>query len=274
MGIIYLITSTATDKAYIGQTKNPQKERWRNHKSCARQLKKLQEDAIAGNLIATKFKEKHSCLYNSMVKYGIETFTMQVLIEVPDEELDYYEIEYIKEYDTLRPNGLNISTGGGHFKHDEVTKRLMSQKAIENAPKLIDKWRKPETQGLPMYIVLLDKKPKKATHNGRKGFAINEHPKCKWKAFDTKKYGTMEACKEAAITHLKLVETSDIPGEFTQKRKKDPELPTGITRFRNGFKVLRKINGVRYCETFEGKDQSEDAKLQAAKIYLERINKE
>jgi hypothetical protein len=266
MGIIYLISSTATPLAYIGQTKNPPKERWRNHVNCARQLKKHLENP----LLETKFKEKHSYLYNSMALHGIDTFTMQVLIEVPNEELDYYEIEYIKMYNTLRPNGLNLSTGGGHFQHNEVTKRLMSQKAIENAPKLIDKWRKPETQGLPMYIIYVDKKPQKATHRGRQGYAISNHPKCKWKAFDIKKHGSLEACKVAAIAFLEMVEKSDIPNEFTQ-RKKNPDLPIGITRFRNGYKVLKKINGIEYKKTFEGKTLSDETKLEAAKKYLKEI---
>ena len=88
---IYLITNLINGKRYIGQTKQSLSARWNMHVS------------------------KNHCryLYNAIQKHGRENFSMEVLFDVPTKELaNEFEIEYIKRYCTLFPNGYNILPGG------------------------------------------------------------------------------------------------------------------------------------------------------------------
>jgi group I intron endonuclease len=124
MGFIYKITNTITKKCYIGETtKSDPEKRWKEHKST--------------------IKRGVGCpaLQNSVNKHGIDNFKFEILIICFDEDRYKYEIEYIKKYNTLIPNGYNILEGGpgGSFKgkkHSEETKQLLSknnkQKYIDN----------------------------------------------------------------------------------------------------------------------------------------------
>lgn len=247
---------------YIGQTsyENPN-DRWKGHQSKARKLVKWLQKPEGER---PRFKDYKSCLYNAMAEHGIENFTFTPIVQTSDELLDEWEIKLISEFDCLKPKGYNMTTGGGHHKHHEDTKKLMSDVAKKNAPKLIDKYRREETKGLPMYIIYHNK-------GNRKGFAINEHPLCKYKSFTIgDDYKTEEDCKNAAV---KFLEELNKNGEtYKHQIKNDVSLPTGITRFRRGFLVKRKIKGVIYKKTFEGSDL-DDIKLQRAKDYLNEINK-
>lgn len=88
---VYLITNTVNGKRYIGQTKQTLQKRWIMHVN------------------------KNHCryLYNAIHKYGRENFLMEPLCEIPTRELaNDFEIEYIKRYRTMFPNGYNIQPGG------------------------------------------------------------------------------------------------------------------------------------------------------------------
>ena len=51
-------------------------------------------------------------LYESLIKYGIENHTIEILeYSLPKEELNEKEIYYIEKYDSFR-NGLNLTRGG------------------------------------------------------------------------------------------------------------------------------------------------------------------
>ena len=124
MGFIYKITNTINGKCYIGETtKSDPEKRWKEHKNT--------------------IKRRAGCpaLQNSVIKHGIDNFKFEILIICFDEDRYKYEIEYIKKYKTLIPNGYNILEGGpgGGFKgkkHSEETKQLLSknnkQKYIDN----------------------------------------------------------------------------------------------------------------------------------------------
>lgn len=109
MGYIYKITNIISNKYYIGETKksNPLL-RWNEHKS--------------------KIQKGIGCpaLQDAVKKYGIENFNFEVLIICFDEDRYKYEMEYIKKYDTMAPNGYNLTPGGegGGFygkKHSQKT---------------------------------------------------------------------------------------------------------------------------------------------------------
>lgn len=95
MGYIYKITNKITNKCYIGETKksNPQL-RWNEHKS--------------------KIEKGIGCpaLQYAVKKYGIDNFKFEVLIICFDEDRYKFEKEYIKKYNSISPNGYNLTTGG------------------------------------------------------------------------------------------------------------------------------------------------------------------
>jgi group I intron endonuclease len=114
MGYIYRIINTITKKWYIGCTKN-YKKRWSDH-------------------IAT-LERAGGCpvLKASILKHGLENFKFEIMIICFDEDMEFYEPAYIKKYDTMIPNGYNISAGGKAtygFKgksHSDETKKKFSE---------------------------------------------------------------------------------------------------------------------------------------------------
>ena len=111
MYTVYLRTNTVNEMQYVGQTGN--------FKGRNRQWKCLK--GSYANLFLTEEREK----------YGLENFTTQVLAQVETEE-ESLELEeyYIKELNTLYPNGYNISKGGKGSKgakHTEEAKRKISE---------------------------------------------------------------------------------------------------------------------------------------------------
>lgn len=93
---IYKITNKINNKCYIGQTNNV-KRRFAEH---------LHWDAPY-----RQREEGHKVLYRAFEKYGIENFSFQVL-ETDILNYDEREQYWIKYYDSLVPNGYNITPGG------------------------------------------------------------------------------------------------------------------------------------------------------------------
>ena len=96
VGYIYKITNKLNGHAYIGKTVNL-KARWRDHKN-----------KRSGTLILSKAFEK----------YGLESFTFEVLLTITSEdkqllnqELLALEMIYIEKYNTFK-NGYNATLGG------------------------------------------------------------------------------------------------------------------------------------------------------------------
>lgn len=91
MGYIYKITNTINNKCYIGQTLNDVKERWRQHK-----------------------KKGTNCRYlkHAFIKYGFDKFKFELICICFDTDLDKFEIDYIKKFNCLVPNGYNLKSGG------------------------------------------------------------------------------------------------------------------------------------------------------------------
>jgi group I intron endonuclease len=89
--IIYKITNTVTGKIYIGQTVMSLMRRWRVHKS-----------------------SKRICpLKSSIIKHGADKFIIEPLCSVLDKAyLDELEINMIAFFNSIYPNGYNLSKGG------------------------------------------------------------------------------------------------------------------------------------------------------------------
>ena len=119
MGCVYRLLNTCTGMSYIGYTTCPIKIRMRKHKN---------DDPKSENLL----------IGHAISEYGWGFFTYSILYESDDiEKLLEKERYYIKELNTLNPNGYNMTAGGRQLfgeenpfygkKHSEKTKRLLSE---------------------------------------------------------------------------------------------------------------------------------------------------
>lgn len=104
---IYKLTNNFNGMSYIGQTIGTVSARIRGHKSL----------------------KNNKCPYlkNAINKYGFENFKIETLAETEDRVLlDQLEIKFIKEHNTLFPNGYNLKSGGqsGGPLNEESKKKL------------------------------------------------------------------------------------------------------------------------------------------------------
>lgn len=112
MGQIYKITNIINGLSYIGQTKYNAIYRFYAHLSTI----------------------KNTRFYNSIQKYGKDSFKLEILEDnVPIDKLDELEIYYIKKFNTFL-NGYNETKGGSgikSYKHSIKTKEKISKKVLE-----------------------------------------------------------------------------------------------------------------------------------------------
>jgi group I intron endonuclease len=208
MGIIYLLKNKINNKCYVGQTIRTLKKRWYEH--CAR---------VDGCII----------LNDAIKKYSSENFETSIIIEVENDKLDEYEVEYIKQYNSLYPNGYNIQTGGNKGKkHCEESREKMRQSKLGEKNFNFGKPRTDETKekirqsklgekhhfygkeltyehklnlskshkrdDLPMYMVYTKPRPNVYVDEG---YGISNHPKETNKLFTSKKISLEEKYKLA-----------------------------------------------------------------------------
>lgn len=106
---VYLRTNKINGKQYVGQTSNfKQRERqWR----------------------CLKWYYANKELTNDRNTFGVENFDIVILFETEDAvEASEKECEYIAKYNTLYPNGYNVSTGGKKgfkYQNDIVKARAL-----------------------------------------------------------------------------------------------------------------------------------------------------
>lgn len=102
---IYLITNIINNHSYVGQSVNIEK-RWYRH-------------SLASD---------ECYFHNAIKKYGWQNFQCKILKEIENnnkEQLNYWEKYYIQLYNTLMPNGYNMTTGGD--SNSETIKRKIRQ---------------------------------------------------------------------------------------------------------------------------------------------------
>jgi group I intron endonuclease len=208
MGIVYCLTSPS-NKQYIGQTIRDFDLRLEEHKS--------RPDCII--------------IHSAIQKYGIKNFEKEILFTNRDDnedELDEMEIKFIKEKNTLYPNGYNIRTGGKRGKHCDASREKMRLSKLGPKNHNFGKPRTPQTKmrislakkgekhhfygkklsldhkiklskahkkdDLPMYMVRVKPRPSHYCHGG---YAIVNHPEFKNKYFSSKKFSDDEKFEKA-----------------------------------------------------------------------------
>jgi group I intron endonuclease len=119
--IIYKSTNTITGKVYIGQTTHTLEKRIKSH---------IKESKI----------ESNRPFMLSINKYGSDNFTFEVIDSASNlDELNKKEIYWIDFYNSVSPNGYNV-TGGGQGKKMKTTKEL--SRIISEGLKNSEKWQK------------------------------------------------------------------------------------------------------------------------------------
>lgn len=101
--LIYCFTAP-NGRRYVGQTKNLE-----------RRIRKHQND--------------NGCtlFFSAIKKYGFENFTQEILIaNLSISDANYWEAFYIKELNTLSPQGYNLRTGGKNYIVSSETRARMS----------------------------------------------------------------------------------------------------------------------------------------------------
>ena len=96
MGVIYLRTNRINGKKYVGQATN------------------LKVRQYSWNCLLCRYAG--NAINNARAKYGIDAFDFEILKECPDDELNKWEKYYVKELNTKRPYGYNMTDGGDGVK--------------------------------------------------------------------------------------------------------------------------------------------------------------
>ena len=117
-GLIYKITHVASGKCYIGQTAGDLDIRIRSHFTGH------------GNVY----------LYYAVQKYGQDAFVHEVLEHVPIHELSKREMYYIAHFNSVKPHGYNLTTGGegvsGYKLPDDMRKK--------QSERMKERWKDPK----------------------------------------------------------------------------------------------------------------------------------
>lgn len=115
-GFIYKITNDVNNKIYVGKTLTSIENRFKEHKSDYK-----------------KRKKEHRPLYSAMQKYGEEHFSIELLEEVPIDQLSEREIYWINTLDSYH-NGYNATYGGDGkqlYDYEAIVKGFLSGKLIK-----------------------------------------------------------------------------------------------------------------------------------------------
>ena len=126
--IIYKAQNKINGDIYVGQTINSLRERIRKH---------IQTD-------------NNTLIHNALLKYGADNFDWEIVATAKNiDELNILEVKYIKKYNSLHPNGYNLTTGGKNKRLSEETKRKIGnasrgRKHTEEAKRKMSEARKGE----------------------------------------------------------------------------------------------------------------------------------
>jgi group I intron endonuclease len=132
--IIYKSTNKITGKIYIGQTTHTLDKRIKGH---------IKESKVDSN----------RPFMSSINEYGINNFVFEIIDSSDNlDELNDKEIYWINFYNSVSPNGYNV-TGGGQGKKMKTTKEL--GRIISEGLKNSEKWQ--ETKNSEEYKIKIEK---------------------------------------------------------------------------------------------------------------------
>lgn len=186
MGDIYLLTCPS-GKQYIGQAVkflvNGKKwgylARWKAH------------------LNEIKHKKDYCRLLNNAIrKYGADSFKLELICECTLDEINDKEEYYIEKYNTLSPNGYNLTTGGKSKCRQSKETNIKKSASLmgKNKGRIMEKRKRKNSNDndLPKYL-----------RTCKNGYRISNHPIGFDKTFRSTKL-TMEEKLNTALMYLEL----------------------------------------------------------------------
>lgn len=118
---IYKIINISTGKIYVGQAVS----HILNHKRYRPYGHQGRFRCHVSEAFSSKKNQSHY-LNNAIRKYGVDSFTIELIEYCKIEDADEREIYYIKEFNSLYPNGYNLKNGGTIFTHSDESKKRVS----------------------------------------------------------------------------------------------------------------------------------------------------
>jgi group I intron endonuclease len=224
-GEIYMVTCAVTAKKYIGQAVCQMRcgNTFIDH-GTDRRWKKHIYDALSGS-------KRCRALNSAIVKYGKHNFTVKTIKVCDEHQLNYYETKYIRQYNTVAPDGYNLRAIGGskgrHCQetiekikvaksgsnnhmygkhHSDFSKQKISNsntgkvRSSKQRQNISASKRTFQHQNLPMYVYY-------AKNRNSEGYIIKYHPKLQVtkKSFTSSKL-TMDEKLCAAINYIQSLE--------------------------------------------------------------------
>ena len=119
---IYKITNIKTEKVYIGQSVS----HILNHKRYRPYGYEGRFKCHISEAFSDKKNQSHF-LNNSIRKYGVKNFKVELLENCECNEADRREIFNISKFNSLYPNGYNLKNGGMTFQHTKESKLRVSK---------------------------------------------------------------------------------------------------------------------------------------------------
>jgi group I intron endonuclease len=118
---IYKIINISNNKIYIGQAVSHilNHKRYRPY-GCEGRFRCHISEAFSNKKCQSHY------LNNAIRKYGVSDFIVELIEYCSVDEANNREIHYIKEYNSLYPNGYNLKLGGSVFTHSEESKKRVS----------------------------------------------------------------------------------------------------------------------------------------------------
>ncbi len=225
-------------KRYIGQTIQPVEKRWKQHIDSANR----------------EYKDNCKVLNKSIRKYGCKHFTIEILEECKDEELDTKEQYYIQLQNTMVPHGMNIKFGGRSGRHNDLSKTLISQSLLGRVVSLESREKLSSTTNpdLPMYMIKMNN-----------GYRVCNHPMGPEKRFICKTK-PIEYNYKRAIEYLMKLNSLKEPILV----HKDTNKELYIQKHKNGYCVKHPNTKPKY---FVSKSLTTNELYELALKYLNEI---
>lgn len=177
---IYCATSPS-GKQYIGQTRRDVGARWKEHLADARGI------------------DRCKALNCAIRKYGHEAFVIEIVAYALPWLLDELEAMMIQESNTAVPAGYNIKLGGSTAQHSKETiakiRAKLVGKTFRTETLMLRGRSKKREKSLPMFVCGWYKCG--ALHGVR-----CTNPSQREKRFSLRRYGTLEACTQAALDYM------------------------------------------------------------------------
>lgn len=122
---IYKIVNLSNGKIYVGQAVS----HILNHKRYRPYGHEGRFRCHISEAFSTKKNQSHY-LNNAIRKYGVTDFVVELIECCEIKDADERETHYIKDLNSLFPNGYNLKNGGNVFTHSDESKKRVSNGVI------------------------------------------------------------------------------------------------------------------------------------------------